>query len=100
MLVRASPGETIKTTVVIDNPLPQSETLRLRLDHGSIASPWSSEIIVPENGTARVELKFQIAAQLPVGRHIVPLIVTSQAGDIEDGADSFVFVEIVAKPRD
>ncbi len=94
LLVRGSPGETIKTTIVIDNPLPQAETFRLRLDQGLVASPWSSEITVPENGTARVELKFQIADQLPVGRHIVPLIVTSQAGEIEDGADSFVVVEI------
>ena len=99
LLVRTSAGETAKTTVVIDNPLPQSETLRLRLDHGSVASPWSQEITINENGTARIELKFQVADQLPAGRHIVPLIVTSQAGDIEDGADSFVVVEIVDKPR-
>ena len=95
LLIRVSAGETIKTTVVIDNPLPQPETLRLRLDHGSVASSWFHEITIPESATARVELKFQVADQLPVGRHIVPLIVTSQAGDIEDGADSFVVVEIV-----
>jgi hypothetical protein len=97
LLVRASAGESANTTVVIDNPLTQPETLRLRLDHGTSTSPWSREVTIPENGTARVELQFQAAERLPAGRHVVPLIVTSAAGDVEDGGDSFVVLEIVEK---
>ena len=91
LLVRVRAGETARTSVAIDNPLAQPETLRLRLDHGSVTSPWSREVIVPANGTARVELTLTISDQLPAGRHVVPLIVTSN--DIEDGGDSFVVVE-------
>ena len=91
LLVRVRAGETARTSVVIDNPLAQPETLRMRLDHGSVTSPWSREIIVPANGTARVELALTASDQLPAGRHVVPLIVT--IGDIEDGGDSFVVVE-------
>ncbi|GDY09589.1 MAG: MBL fold metallo-hydrolase [Planctomycetota bacterium] len=97
LLVHASAGGTAKTTVLIDNPLLQPETLRLRIDHGTSTSPWSREVTIPENGTARVELQFQVTGRLPVGRHVVPLIVTSAAGEIEEGSDSFVVLEIVEK---
>ncbi|MBC7822004.1 MAG: hypothetical protein IAG10_34395, partial [Planctomycetaceae bacterium] len=91
LLLRVRAGETARTSVVIDNRLAQPEALRLRLDHGSVTSPWSREIIVPANGTARVELTLTVSDQLAAGRHVVPLIVTSH--DIEDGGDSFVVVE-------
>ena len=91
LLVRVRAGETARTSVVIENPLAQPETLRLRLDHGSVMSPWSREIIVPANGSARVELTLTVSDQLPAGRHVVPLIVMSN--DVEDGGDSFVVVE-------
>ena len=97
LLVRAAAGGTAKTTVLIDNPLLQPETLRLRIDHGTSTSPWSREVTIPENGTARVDLQFQLTGRLPVGRHVVPLIVTSAAGEIEEGSDSFVVLEIVEK---
>jgi glyoxylase-like metal-dependent hydrolase (beta-lactamase superfamily II) len=92
LLVRVRAGETARTSVVIDNPLAQPETLNLRLDHGSITSPWSSKVVVPANGTMRVELTLKISEQLPAGRHVVPLIVTT--GDLEDGGDSFAVVEL------
>ncbi len=91
LLVPVRPGAIARTSVVIDNPLAQSETLRLRLDHGSITSPWSCEVVVPANGTSRVELTLSVSDQLPAGRHVVPLIVMSN--DLEDGGDSFVVVE-------
>ena len=94
MLVRVQPGETARTSVVIDNPLAQPETLRLRLDHGSITSPWSREIIVPANGTARVDLTLTVFDQLPGGRHLVPLIVNSN--EVEDGG---VFLLAARAPR-
>jgi glyoxylase-like metal-dependent hydrolase (beta-lactamase superfamily II) len=97
LLVRASAGESAKTTVLIDNPLARPESLRLRLEHGSSTSPWSREITIPENGTTRVELQFQVAGRLPTGRHVVPLIVISASGELEDGGDSFVVLEIVEK---
>ncbi len=91
LLVRVRAGETARTSVVIENPLAQPETLRLRLDHGAVTSAWSREVIVPANGTARVELTLTVSDQLPAGRHVVPLIVMSN--DIEDGGDSFVVVD-------
>ncbi len=99
LLIRASAGESAKTTIVIDNPLPQPETMRLRLDHGISTSPWTREVSIPENGTTRIELQFQVAERLPVGRNVVPLIVTSASGDLEDGGDSFVVLEIVEKKK-
>jgi hypothetical protein len=91
LLVRVRAGETARTSVVIDNPLARSETLQLRLDHGSVVSPWSREVIVAANGSVRVELPLTVADQLPVGRHVVPLIVS--VNELEDGGDSFVVVE-------
>ena len=92
--MRVRPGETAKASVVIENRLPQVESLHLRLDHSDVASSWSSDIVIPANDVARVEMSFAVSDKLTPGRYVVPLVIASQ--DVEDGGDSFVVLEMRA----
>ena len=93
LVVKVRAGETAKARVVIENPLTEAESLRLQLDHGDVATAWSKEVVVPASSSARVDLTIAVSEKLASGRHVVPLIVTSNRD--EDGADSFVVVEVI-----
>ncbi len=92
LVVRATVGKTAKASVVIENPQPTVEALQLRLEHGEVTSPWSSDLTVPANGAARIEMSFVVSERLAPGQYVVPLVITSKG--TEDGGDCFMVLEV------
>ncbi len=92
LIIKVRAGEAAKANVVLENQLAQAESLHLQLDHGEVATAWSKDVVVPANGTAISELSFVVSERLAPGRHVVPLVITSNRG--EDSTDCFVVLEV------
>lgn len=85
---KCKPGDTIKATLVVDNPLAMAKKLVVHID--GFARKWELEI--PRRGTTRREFSQQLPRDLAAGRHVYPLRVLD--GDRLDPVDAFVVVDV------
>jgi glyoxylase-like metal-dependent hydrolase (beta-lactamase superfamily II) len=80
-------GATLKATLVVNNPLPRPETVRVTLEGRDIAADQTLELDVAANGSARKEFTLRLKDKLPAGRHVLALRVP-------DASDAFLAVDV------
>ena len=87
---KVKPGDTIKATLVVENPLAVAKKLSVHID--GFEKKW--ELDVPRGGTMRREFTQTLPRDLAAGRHVYPLRVLD--GDRLDPVDAFVVVDVEA----
>ncbi|HEY7155885.1 MAG TPA: MBL fold metallo-hydrolase [Gemmataceae bacterium] len=95
LIHKAKAGETLKATLVIDNPLsrPMQQTLTLE-GRGRFADQiW--EVEVPASGSIRRPFTLRLDDKTPAGRQV--FVVRGTSGEITDGSDAFLAVDV--QPR-
>ncbi|MBM4072682.1 MAG: MBL fold metallo-hydrolase [Planctomycetes bacterium] len=90
---KARPGDTIRATLVADNPLSATKKLTVHID--GFAKKW--ELEVPRGGSTRRAFEQRLPRDLATGRHVFPLRVLD--GDRLDPVDAFVVVDVEADGR-
>jgi glyoxylase-like metal-dependent hydrolase (beta-lactamase superfamily II) len=93
ILQRVGVGARVRGTVRIDNLLSRQRKLRISLAGRGILPDQSWEIEVPAGGSASRSFEGKVADKVRPGRHILPLRVLE--GDVVDGSDAFLAVEVV-----
>ncbi|MDB5384408.1 MAG: Hydroxyacylglutathione hydrolase [Planctomycetaceae bacterium] len=91
MLQRLAADGSLKAELILENPLLRSIDVRVELQDRGLISPFVKEFSIRGGQTLRHELKLKAIQQLPVGRHVFPLIIREASA--EDPADAFLVVE-------
>jgi len=92
LALRARPGATLKAALVVSNPLPQREKLSVTLEGRGIVADQTWDVETAGKDSVRKEFTLRLPDKLRPGRHIFTLRAT--AGDVVDGSDAFLAVEI------
>jgi glyoxylase-like metal-dependent hydrolase (beta-lactamase superfamily II) len=92
VLRKAKPGQALKFTLVLTNPLSRLEKQTVTLaGRGSFADrTWDLE--VPANEAVRRKFAIRLDPKIPAGRHV--FVVRGVSGTTEDGADAFLAVDV------
>jgi glyoxylase-like metal-dependent hydrolase (beta-lactamase superfamily II) len=92
LIHKAKPGETLKATLIVSNPLTERKRQTLTLEgRGRFADP-SWELEVPVGGTVRREFALRLDPKTPAGRQV--FVVRGTAGEMPDGSDAFLVVDV------
>ncbi len=91
ILHKARAGETLKATLVIDNPLPRAQPMTVTLGGRGLVPDETWKLEVPANGNVRRDFTMRLAETVPTGRQVLALRVTPAA---VDGADAVVAVDV------
>jgi glyoxylase-like metal-dependent hydrolase (beta-lactamase superfamily II) len=89
---KGRPGETLRWTLVIDNPLPRARSLRVRVEGRGLVPDQVMEVTVPARGEARREFTAALTQSVPPGRNVVAMWV--EDGGMADGTDGFFAVDV------
>ena len=92
LIHKAKPGDTLKATLVVNNPLARPMKYALTLEGRSRFADHNWELNLPAGGTVRREVALRLDAKIPTGRHIFS--VRGQCGDAADESDAFVAVDV------
>ena len=97
LIQKAKPGESLKATLVVSNPLahPVKHTLTLEGRGHFADATW--EVEVPAGGTIRRAFTLRLNAQMPAGRHV--FVLRSTSAETADAADAFLAVDIEKSPQ-
>jgi glyoxylase-like metal-dependent hydrolase (beta-lactamase superfamily II) len=87
LVQKAKAGATVKATLVVHNPLPRKETLRVTLEGRDVTTEQTFELEIAANRSARQEFTLRLSDKLTAGRHVLPLRVP-------DGSDAFTVVDV------
>src|SRR5262249_38698798 len=87
LVQKGKAGEVLKATLVVNNPLPRKETVRVTLEGRDVAADQDLELEVAANGSARKEFALRLKDKLPAGRHVLALRVP-------DASDAFLAVDV------
>jgi len=87
LVQKVKPGATLKATLVVNNPLPRKETLRVTLEGRDLTADQTLELEVAANGSARKEFTLRLKEKLATGRHVLALRVP-------DASDAFLAVDV------
>lgn len=92
VILKAKPGDTLHATLVVSNPLSRPVKHKLTLEgRGRFASQtWTLE--VPAVSTIRREFSLRLDPETPAGRQV--FIVQGNSGEMADGADAFMAVDV------
>ena len=95
LIQQAKPGETLKATLVIGNPLsrPMKQTLTLEGRGRFADQTWEMEI--PAGGSVRRPFTLRLDDKMAVGRQV--FVVRGTSGAMTDGSDAFLAVDV--QPR-
>lgn len=91
VLVRAKPGEEIRATLVVSNPLKETKTIRVTLQGRSLANDKSFDVKL-DGKEVREPFVLKLGQDVAAGRHIFP--VQASADGIIDPSDAFVAIEV------
>jgi glyoxylase-like metal-dependent hydrolase (beta-lactamase superfamily II) len=92
LVQNARAGDTLKATLVVNNPLGEKETLKVALQGRGVIADQSWDVEVPAGGAVRREIKLRVPDGLAAGRHI--FAVRADDGKEIDGSDTFVGVDV------
>jgi glyoxylase-like metal-dependent hydrolase (beta-lactamase superfamily II) len=88
---KAKPGDEIKATLVVGNPLGRKETVGVALQGRGLTKDQTWEVEVPGGGEERREFSLKLGDTIPAGRNVFALRVT---GGGVDGPDAFLAVDV------
>lgn len=91
VLQKGKPGETLKATLVVDNPLAKAVSMTVTLAGRGLVPDQSWELEVPANGSVRREFTMKLADKTAAGRQVLALSVKPAA---MDGADAVVAIDV------
>jgi glyoxylase-like metal-dependent hydrolase (beta-lactamase superfamily II) len=92
LIHKAKPGDVLKATLAVSNPLSRPVRFTLTLEGRGRFSDRSWELSLPAGGAVRREVAFRLDARIPAGRHVFS--VRGQCGDAADESDAFVAVDV------
>lgn len=92
LLQRAKPGQSVRFTLLSDQPVRERETLAVSLAGRGIVGDWSETVEIPQGQAVRQEITLRVASDTAPGQHVLPLLVLH--GDEENGADTFCVVDV------
>jgi glyoxylase-like metal-dependent hydrolase (beta-lactamase superfamily II) len=92
LIHKAKPGDALKATLVVNNPLSRPVKYALTLEGRGRFADQSWELNLPAGGAVRREVALRLDAKIPAGRHIFS--VRGQCGDAADESDTFVAVDV------
>jgi glyoxylase-like metal-dependent hydrolase (beta-lactamase superfamily II) len=92
LILKAKPGDALKATLVVSNPLSRPMKYALTLEGRGRFADYSCELDVPAGGAVRREVALRLDAKMPAGRHIFS--VRGQCGNAADESDAFVAVDV------
>lgn len=95
LIHKVKAGETLKATLVLDNPLPRPEKHRLTLEGRGHFVDRKWEVEVPAGGSVRRPFTLTLDGKLPEGRQV--FVVQGTSGEAADGSDAFLAVDV--QPR-
>ncbi len=92
LIHKAKPGETLKATLVVSNPLsrPKKQSLTLEGRGRFVDQTW--ELEVPAGGTVRRAFTLRLEPKIPTGRHI--FVLRGESREMADAADAFLAVDV------
>jgi glyoxylase-like metal-dependent hydrolase (beta-lactamase superfamily II) len=93
LVQKAHPGDTLRGTLVVFNPLPRREKLTAALEGRGLTPDQAWEVEVAAGGTIRREVVLRLDDKVPAGRHVFALRVTG-VPDGADGSDAFVVADV------
>lgn len=92
LIQKARPGDTVKGTLVIENPLQRAEKLTIVLEGRGQTPDQTVELQAAAGKTVRHALSLRLPEKLPPGRHVFTFRATEAA--TPDEADSFLVVDV------
>ncbi len=92
LIHKAKPGDTLKATLVVNNPLSRPVKYTLTLEGRGRFADQSWELNLLADGAVRREVALRLDAQIPAGRHLFSM--RGQCGDAADESDAFVAVDV------
>jgi glyoxylase-like metal-dependent hydrolase (beta-lactamase superfamily II) len=95
LIHKAKAGETLKATLVIDNPLARPLRHTLTLEGRGYFADQNWELEVPPRGSVRRPFTFRLDDKMAAGRQV--FVVRGTSGEMTDSSDAFVAVDV--QPR-
>jgi glyoxylase-like metal-dependent hydrolase (beta-lactamase superfamily II) len=92
LIHRARPGETLKATLVVSNPLSRPKKQKLTLEGRGRFADRTWELEVPAGGSIRRTFTLSLDLKIPPGRQVFALHGT--AGAMADDADAFLALDV------
>lgn len=92
VLQKAKARDTLKCTLVVDNPLAEKETLAITLQGRGVFEDQTWALTVDGKGTARKPFTLRLPDSLKAGRHV--FVIRALNGDVQDGSDAFLAVDV------
>jgi glyoxylase-like metal-dependent hydrolase (beta-lactamase superfamily II) len=92
LVQKAKAGQTLRGTVVADNPWPRAQKLRVALEGRGLTADQTWELDVDGAGSARREVTLKLGKAVRPGRHVFALRVTGPDGP--DASDAFLVADV------
>jgi glyoxylase-like metal-dependent hydrolase (beta-lactamase superfamily II) len=92
LVQKAKPGQTLRWSLIADNPLAEKEKLAVTLDGRGRFPSQTFELMLSGKKEVRKKFSLRLPEKMPPGRHIFTLSAIS--GGAVDGSDAFLGADV------